>query len=125
MTSSSTTTPTSEFGAAPFGLPAAQSGAWTSPGDIVKLLSSGASNPREAAPEGRLAGSNAPDVFFPSKVGDVYQEYPHRPGAIVVVAAPEVKADTSSGTPTWVITASIILTLILGISVLCCCICRR
>ena len=125
MTSSSTTTPTPEFGAAPFGLPAAQPGAWTSPGDIVKLLSSGVPNPREAAPEDRLAGSVAPNVFRPSQVGDVYQEYPQRPGAIVVVSAPEVKADTPSGTPAWVITGSIILTLILGISGLCCCICRK
>ena len=125
MTSSSTTSPTTEFEAAPFGLPAAQTGAWTSPGDIVRLLSSGASNHQKAAPEDRLAGSDAPPHFFPSKVGDVYQEYPQRPGAIVVVTAPEVKADAPSGTPTWVITVSIILTLILGISVLCCCLCRK
>ena len=125
MTSSSTTSPATEFETAPFGLPAAQTGTWTAPGDIVKLLSSGASNHQKAAPEDRLAGSDAPHVFFPSKVGDVYQEYPQRPGAIVVVTAPEVKADAPSGTPTWVITVSIILTLILGISGLCCCLCRK
>ena len=74
-TISSTTSPAPESDFPPAGPPAAGSGAWTSPGDIVELLSSGAPSPRVAAPEDRLVESSAPDVF---------REYPQRPGAIVV-----------------------------------------
>ena len=122
----SPTTPSAPAsGMSPAEPPAAGSGAWTSPGDIIDLLSPGVSNPRIAAPEDHLAESPAPSVFQPSQVGDTFRSYPQRPGAIVYVPAPEVKTDTNSAIPGWVAAVCIILALGIVISFVCCCLLCR
>ena len=120
------TTPSAPVsGPSPAEPPSAGSGAWTSPGDIVSLLSPGVSNPRIAAPEDHLAESPAPNVFQPSQVGDTFRSFPERPGAIVYVSAPEVKTDTNSAIPGWVTAVCIILALVIVISFMCCCLLCR